>query len=70
MLLPDFYHSRAGSERRNLGGRLRKPAVVISHELFGKGVCGMGCTDTTEPLHFDEAVLPTSGEPTPNTCQS
>lgn len=37
--------------------RLRKPAVVVSHELFGKGVCSLGCTDTTEQQLLDEAIL-------------
>lgn len=37
--------------------RLRKPAVVVSHELFSKGVCGLRCTDTAEPQLLDEAIL-------------
>ena len=32
---------------------LRKPAVVVSHELIGKGVCCLGRTDTAN----DEAIL-------------
>ena len=37
--------------------RLRKSAVVVNHELFGKGVCSLGCTDTAEPQLLDEAIL-------------
>ncbi|EPC3691416.1 hypothetical protein SOQ42_004638 [Escherichia coli] len=33
--------------------RLRKPTVVVSHELFGKGVCYLGCTDTTKPQFLE-----------------
>ncbi len=36
---------------------LRKPVVLVSHELFGKGVCSLGCTDTAEPQLLDEALL-------------
>ena len=40
-----------------IGWGLRKPAVVVSHELFGKGVCCLGCTDTAKPQLLDEAIL-------------
>lgn len=36
---------------------LCKPAVVVSHKLFGKGVCGLRRTDIGQTPLLDQAVL-------------
>jgi hypothetical protein len=40
-----------------IGWGLRKPAVVVSHELFGKGVCCPGVLIPPGAAAFDEAIL-------------